>query len=898
MEIDKNYYTKKKNYKVDFSNRDYLSNANYSIKDNRINKFDIYSNLNNDIDYNKYMGNSPNQLNSYKKRFSGPANKNSENNDIVKIKERLDFLQNKLNYMKTMSTKNQSIDMNRNNNIINSNYNINKPMYYNFDEKGNYINYKANLDFKKSINNNLKLKDLNEIHNSMKINNPNSSLIKRITSYRTTHPYTNNLYINYYRYKSKSISNNNPIVGNSMNNKKLNYNQNFNNNNNITNNIGKEYINKENNSKKFRKINNYKNNILKRNQIDFKEGKYNLNKDKTNFYEKRQLGDKNENINKISNISFLNNKKINNSANTKSNIYNLNNKQKKLINNNSYYININNIINKNNSHGKIGQYQFKEDNSENLSDIAEEIIEAFHPYNTFENEKKERSYFNQKIKINNKITNKNIIHKFYYNNPTYYLQNQVITPQKVSNTKQLIKETNEGNRKQFMTPMGKNYTKKEIYDYQKNDNKRNIPLKKINLNKEIFYLSNGLKKNQTFNREEFQLKNKYLDNNGIRIFNSDKKFNYITENNNNYKKINNATKIINNVNRNKNFNINSNVSFNNNYIQKSDLKRNLKNENKNLIEKKEFPSIDNVNIMNSLIIINKNEEEDEKMNKIKKIKSLKENYLKQNNMSDKLIQNEKEIESNPNYHKNVDLDQKANIPKKYINEEINKIIHDSSNQNQDSLIKKIIKKREIKEKEKIKENKHIKIHLENNLYYYYKENSTIFDYYEIYNIKKEQLPLEENQMDLNIYMKNIKNVKNLLPCLKKYKKEEIKKNEEYKDAENLSEKDIIPDLYKEEDEDIKSLEKSLESSIDKSFDKNYEKMLMQYYHENRFCNVSLNDLSSNSNNNGSNKGKNAIKNFNEKYIEEVDEENEENEKEDKKINEYIWKKQLNNGIKI
>ena len=87
-------------------------------------------------------------------------------------------------------------------------------------------------------------------------------------------------------------------------------------------------------------------------------------------------------------------------------------------------------------------------------------------------------------------------------------------------------------------------------------------------------------------------------------------------------------------------------------------------------------------------------------------------------------------------------------PKNEIKEEkkINNLIYtNSQNKSQESLIKKIIKKKEEKEKdkEKIKEKKNIKIILDNNIYYYYKENSTIFDYYELYNKNKEQLPLNE-----------------------------------------------------------------------------------------------------------------------------------------------------------
>ena len=146
-------------------------------------------------------------------------------------------------------------------------------------------------------------------------------------------------------------------------------------------------------------------------------------------------------------------------------------------------------------------------------------------------------------------------------------------------------------------------------------------------------------------------------------------------------------------------------------------------------------------------------------------------------------------------------------------------------------------------------------------------------------------------MNLNKYMKSIKNKKNLKPCIKHYNKDEIKINEEYKDAENLSEKDIIPDLYKEEDEDIKSLEKSLESSIDKSFDKKYERIYKIYAQScnDKYNNDGLHYLNSHL----KETNKNQLKKIQEEFIEEeVYEENEQKEK-----NEY-QKKEENDNLDI
>ena len=145
-------------------------------------------------------------------------------------------------------------------------------------------------------------------------------------------------------------------------------------------------------------------------------------------------------------------------------------------------------------------------------------------------------------------------------------------------------------------------------------------------------------------------------------------------------------------------------------------------------------------------------------------------------------------------------------------------------------------------------------------------------------------------------MKILKSKMNLIPCIKKYSKDTIKINEKYLNAENLSERDIIPELYEEEDEDIKSLEKSLERSIDKSFDKSYDKWYNSYDKNN---DPSSNDLSnSNANESNINNGRNILNKLQEMFIEEVDEENEENEKEEEKKDNLIDDDEEQNGDTI
>ncbi len=72
--------------------------------------------------------------------------------------------------------------------------------------------------------------------------------------------------------------------------------------------------------------------------------------------------------------------------------------------------------------------------------------------------------------------------------------------------------------------------------------------------------------------------------------------------------------------------------------------------------------------------------------------------------------------------------------------------------------------------------------------------------------------------------------------IKNFDKKEIKEDKNYIFRENMEEKDIIPMIYNENEDEIKNLEKSLEKSIDKSFDKSYEKSF-----DKSINNLSIND---------------------------------------------------------
>ena len=119
---------------------------------------------------------------------------------------------------------------------------------------------------------------------------------------------------------------------------------------------------------------------------------------------------------------------------------------------------------------------------------------------------------------------------------------------------------------------------------------------------------------------------------------------------------------------------------------------------------------------------------------------------------------------------------------------------------QKSIIKKIYEETQNKEKEALKKNRRVQINLDNNKYFHYKIDSALFDCYEVYNKNEDLIKFgkENDIMDLEQYMKILKDKKNLKPAIKKYHKDSIKIDKDYKYAENLSERDIIPDLYEEE----------------------------------------------------------------------------------------------------
>ena len=111
-----------------------------------------------------------------------------------------------------------------------------------------------------------------------------------------------------------------------------------------------------------------------------------------------------------------------------------------------------------------------------------------------------------------------------------------------------------------------------------------------------------------------------------------------------------------------------------------------------------------------------------------------------------------------------------------------------------------------------KNKKHISFNFYNNIYIKFRTEDLI---------TQSQITTQNGgiyhhkEKDMNLYKTELKMVKPK-PIIKTFLSKDIKINHEYTLVENLPERQILPDLYDDfEEDDIKSLEKSLEKSVDK-----------------------------------------------------------------------------------
>ena len=396
------------------------------------NTFNNFNRINNKNLNQKFINNMQ-RIPMTGKNFSQKNNNNiMPGKNIKEIQERFDKLQDKINILQNAITnQNPSKDIMQNTKTPNTEHNID---FYSYQPKFNNNTY--NTRFQKNVgfnkNNNLgytKMKDLNEIHNHMQNSNPRDSLIKKMTSYRSTHndenKTNNNLSKNNFNniikncnntYNNMNINNN---INNNLNRNKRNNMRNIQNNkNNINNNDYHSKINNQSkknnyifsqNLKNFNHNNNYKRaNLYKFDvdnyphetgqisdleDVDINNKTFNFgdsNKFKNEFLLDNSNNYKNINsnkylnqndINNISNnnnytkkINLNNNKKIklkNNFVNRLSNYNRLSNKNNLMIDNINKNIGIDNNNNKLGEPNILGNNENDEDSSENLSDIAE-----------------------------------------------------------------------------------------------------------------------------------------------------------------------------------------------------------------------------------------------------------------------------------------------------------------------------------------------------------------------------------------------------------------------------------------------------------------------------------------------------------------------------------------------
>ena len=172
------------NNNPNYSTYNYASNIKHNMINNINNKSDQKIINNNNINNNRQK---KILLDNNKQNFNG-----GNGNQLIEIQKRFDILQNKINHLQNVynelgtesyspkfqeTTYTPKFNTNYNNikdNINNNNNNI-------LDERYNYNN--QNL---------IDLNALNAIHNRMKNVNPRSSLIKKITGYRTSLTNSNN----------------------------------------------------------------------------------------------------------------------------------------------------------------------------------------------------------------------------------------------------------------------------------------------------------------------------------------------------------------------------------------------------------------------------------------------------------------------------------------------------------------------------------------------------------------------------------------------------------------------------------------------------------------------------------------------------------------------------------
>ena len=353
-------------------------------------------------------------------------------------------------------------------------------------------------------------------------------------------------------------------------------------------------------------------------------------------------------------------------------------------------------------------------------------------------------------------------------------------------------------------------------------------------------------------------------NNNNLIYNNDSNNNIIKQNNN----YNNFNKIINKEENKEKINDNPiNINDINNLTFKDDLFNNLGNDyidsnqkslskeiQKNIMTKLNYiNNTEGLNLRNKFVFIND-----------KKVENNNNNSQPLNNINEK-----KDLDikiNNINYQQNQISNSNIIVNVSYGKDNSSTQIETSMDKKGEMPELKPKPKNKINPEKKIK--RHIEIKEDLNLYFQYKIESSFDDVYLVSNNEKfENFEEKKSNMNLNDYIQKLKVNITPNPCIKPFDEKSIKMNEKYVLAEDLREEEIIPDLYEEDEEDIKSLGQSLEKSIDKIFPHSY----------NENMNESLND-------NSNNAGRNIINQLQNMIVEDINEYKDEEDGNDIKDN--------------
>ena len=635
---------------------------------------------------------------------------------------------------------------------------------------------------------------------------------------------------------------------------------------------------KRNNLNKGNFINNNKSPVLKdlnqlHNQMQNRNPRASLLKKMTQFYiNDNNRNNRNFNNNNNINVNIPNNRQINN------NIYMRNQNNKINDNNNNLIYNINNYNNNNFISGKesnknpinktknlnnfdINKYPHEIQQLQNLDDIGNNQNNNIYNLNRQQNIYRINNY-NQFDKSNYNNKNDNEIHY----NPMGNMNKNITNENEDNNdSSDNLSDLAEDLVANLNIPQENNNIKNI------NNSNSNIPNFQTNLNDNPN--SNNIYNNKNYINNTKNIKNKVLkiplinDKNEIssgHIFNN---YNIVTRNLN----INNTNKFTDIKDNQKNFieNINSNNNTTTtNFSYQNNTNSNTENTEISLSQEIKDQLINKLNSIESkdkenfgqgyLLLASKNDDINNTTSLNNKNES-KDIDIKINN-----INYQQNQISNSNIYVNVSYSKENQIPTEKTTDKSNNEIGDIQLKPKPPSINK-----------ELKTKRRIRINEDKNIIYHYKVDSSLEDYYQVFNKKNEELTEHKKKfMDLEEYMKSIKEKINSKPIIKKFDEKEIKLNNKYVLAENLTEEEIIPDIFEDDDEDIQSLKQSLERSIDKMFVHSLNEKVND---------MPINDSQISENNNDiySNKeGKILINKLQDMIQEDINEDNEENQGEE------------------